>query len=588
MVFTRVVLVILVAIVIFDPQAALAQTQKQPTAVGSGGAAASVDLNGTRAAIQALRNGGNAVDAAVAAAGVLGVTEPFSCGIGGGGFMVIRTAKGKVTTIDGREESPATMRPDSFWENGAALAFDEARYSGMSAGIPGTPATWDRALKRYGTWSLSRALRSGIRVARDGFTVDSTFAEQTKPNIPWFDDIPSTAAIYLDPDGTERDPGTILENPDLARTYRLLAREGVHAFYRGELASAMAEASQDPPKAADANHAWRPGLMTTADLRRYRAIERKPTRIGYRGLDVWGMGPPSSGGSTVGEALNILEGYPDLSPADRERALHLMLESSRYTFADRNAYLADPDFFDVPLEGLLSDSFAAERRALIKETAAASPVAPGDPYDNQKGGGKGGRASATISHPRQSTTHLVVSDTKGNVVSYTFTIESTGGNAIVVPGYGFLMNNELTDFNFDSLTHPNRADGDKRPRSSMSPTIVTRDGSPFIAVGSPGGSTIPGTVLQVLLERLDLGATLPEAIARPRAVQRNAATTTAEQAFIDSPDGQALKARGHAYADPPPAEIGAVTGIEFLGGGRTLAAAEPVRRGGGSAAVVSP
>jgi gamma-glutamyltranspeptidase / glutathione hydrolase len=302
------------------------------------------------------------------------------------------------------------------------------------------------------------------------------------------------------------------------------------------------------------------------------------------------MGPPSSGGSTVGEALNILEGYQGLA-ADRVRALHLLLESSRFTFADRNAYLADPDFFDVPLAGLLSDSFAAERRALIDENkAATSPVAPGDPYDNQKGKGKRRRGSATISHPRQSTTHLVVSDSKGNVVSYTFTIESTGGDAVVVPGYGFLMNNELTDFNYDSLTHPNRAYGDKRPRSSMSPTIITRNGRPFMAVGSPGGSTIPGTVLQVLLERLDLGSTLPEAIARPRAVQRNTATTTAEPAFENSPEGQALLARGHVYAPQPtpPTEIGAVTGIEFLAGGRTLAAAEPVRRGGGSAAVVQP
>jgi gamma-glutamyltranspeptidase/glutathione hydrolase len=181
----------------------------------------------------------------------------------------------------------------------------------------------------------------------------------------------------------------------------------------------------------------------------------------------------------------------------------------------------------------------------------------------------------------------VVSDRRGNVVSYTFTIESTGGNGIVVPGWGFLLNNELTDFNFDSLTHPNRADGDKRPRSSMSPTIVTRNGQPFIAVGSPGGSTIPPTVLQVLLERLDLGQTLPDAIAEPRAAQRNTATTTAEPAFINSPEGQALAAEyGHAYT--PTAEIGAVTGIEFLSGGRTLAAAEPVRRGGGSAAVVQP
>ena len=582
----RLLVVALVALVVFDPQTALAQEQKEPTAVGSGGAAATVDIDGTRAAIQALRDGGNAVDAAVAAASVLGVTEPYSCGIGGGGFMVIRTAKGRVTTIDGREESPATMQPDSFWENGAPLPFSDARFSGMSAGVPGTLATWQKALRRYGTWSLARALQPGIRVASDGFTVDQTFFDLTTPNIDWFNDIPSTAAIYLDSDGTPRDVGSELKNPDLARTYQRIADRGAAWFYHGPVARAMADAAQHPPKADTANHAWRPGLMTRVDVGRYRAIRRSPTHIGYRGLDVWGIGPPSSGGSTVGEALNILEGYQDLA-ADRVRALHLMLEASRFTFADRNAYLADPDFFDVPLAGLLSDSFAAERRALIDEThTATSPVAPGDPYDNQKKNGKPLRGSATISHPRQSTTHLVVSDANGNVVSYTFTIESTGGNAIVVPGFGFLMNNELTDFNFDSLTHPNRSDGNKRPRSSMSPTIVTRDGQPFIAVGSPGGSTIPGTVLQILFGRLDLGDSLPQALARPRVVQRNGATDTAEPAFITSPEGQALTSYGHTYT--PMAEIGAATGIEFLGGGQTLAAAEPVRRGGGSAAVVAP
>jgi gamma-glutamyltranspeptidase/glutathione hydrolase len=586
MVIARFLILALVALVLFEPQTAIAQETKQPTVVGSGGAAASVDLDGTRAAIQALRDGGNAVDAAVAAAAVLGVTEPYSCGIGGGGFMVIRTAGGTVTTIDGREESPAAMRPDSFWENGKPLPFDDARFSGMSAGIPGTVATWQRALQGYGTWSLARALQPGIRVATDGFTVDSTFVSQTQPNVDLFDDIPSTADIYLDPDGTPRDVGATLRNSDLAHTYQRLAENGASWFYNDAPAGAMTRAAQDPPTAADANHAWRPGLMTRADVSRYRAIERPPTHIGYRGLDVWSMGPPSSGGSTVGEALNILEGYDKLS-TDRVRALHLMLESSRFSFADRNAYLADPDFFDVPLTGLLSDSFAAERRALIdKNHAATSPVPPGDPYDNESDPSIAADASATVSHPRQSTTHLVVSDSQGNVVSYTFTIESTGGNAIVVPGYGFLMNNELTDFNFDSLTHPNRADSDKRPRSSMSPTIVTRDGSPFLAVGSPGGSTIPPTVLQVLLERLDLGGTLPEAIARPRAAQRNTPSTTAEPAFINSRDGKALLRFGHVFSSTP--EIGATTGIEFLPSGQTLAAAEPVRRGGGSAAVVSP
>src|SRR5215213_2958693 len=210
MLIARFFLLALVALVLFEPQTAAAQETKQPTAVGNGGAAASVDIDGTRAAIQALRDGGNAVDAAVAAASVLGVTEPYSCGIGGGGFMVIRTAGGTVTTIDGREESPDAMRPDSFWENGKPLPFDDARFSGMSAGVPGTPATWDLALRRYGTWSLARALQPGIRVASDGFTVDSTFVSQTQPNVDWFDDIPSTAAIYLDPDGTPRDEGTTL------------------------------------------------------------------------------------------------------------------------------------------------------------------------------------------------------------------------------------------------------------------------------------------------------------------------------------------------------------------------------------------
>ena len=333
----------------------------------------------------------------------------------------------------------------------------------------------------------------------------------------------------------------------------------------------MADAAQDPPTAPDANHAWRPGLMTAKDVKRYEALERRPTRIGYRGLDVWGMGPPSSGGSTVGEALNILEGYPDLDDPDRTRALHLFLEASRFAFADRNAFLADPDFFDVPLAGLLSDEYAAERRELIdEEQAATSPVEPGDP------------------DPYSSTTHLVVSDRHGTVVSYTFTIESTGGGGIVVPGYGFLLNNELTDFNYDTPGHPNEADGDKRPRSSISPTIVTRHGKPVLAVGSPGGSTIITTVLQVLLERLDLGATLPEAIARPRASQRNTAATTAEPAFIQSPEGQELNSVYGHPAFTETAEIGAVTALEFLPRGRTLAAAEPERRGGGSAAVVGP
>ena len=553
---------------------------KTPTAVGSGGAAATVDVLATEAAVDALRAGANAVDAAVVAAGVLGVTEPFSCGIGGGGFMVIRTADGDVTTIDGRETAPGAMRPDSFWEGGAPLVFNDARWSGLSAGVPGTVRSWNEALRRFGTMKIREALQPAIEVARTGFVVDQTFFDQTLPNVDFFDDVPSTAAIYLDPDGTPRDVGTVLRNPDMARAYERIAHLGAKGFYRGAIASAIVESVQDPPIAADANHVWRPGVMKMRDVRGYSAPERTPVRVGYRGLDIYGMGPPSSGGSTVGEALNILEGF-SLDPADRTQALHLFLEASRFSFADRNAYLADPDFFDVPLDGLISDAFAAERRALINPAqAAVSPVPPGDPFPHDGAG----QASVTAAQS-ETTTHLTVADRFGNVVSYTFTIESTGGNGIVVPGWGFLLNNELTDFNYDSLTHPNRVEGGKRPRSSMSPTIVLDDGQPFLALGSPGGSTIITTVLQLLVDRLDLDATLPQAIAAPRATQRNTAATLAEAAFLSSPEAQEL-ATSYSHVLAPTGEIGAATGIEFLGAGRMLAAAEPVRRGGGSAAVV--
>jgi gamma-glutamyltranspeptidase/glutathione hydrolase len=556
-----------------------------PTAVGTGGGAATVDTLATQAAVGTLQNGGNAVDAAVVAASVLGVTEPFSCGIGGGGFMVLyRASDGKVRTIDGRESAPAAMRPDSFWENGIPLPFNDARYSGLSVGVPGTVETWEEALERYGTISLGEALAPAIRVARDGFVVDQAFFDQTQGNVDYFDDIPATAALYLDPDGTPHDVGSVFRNPDLAGTYARIAQLGAKGFYRGVVANRLVETVQHPAVSPTANHTWRPGLLTVRDLHTYTAPDREPTHITYRGLDVYGIGPPSSGGSTVGEALNILEGYP-LSTMTREAALHYFLEASRYSFADRGAYLADPAYFDVPLTGLLSDGFAATRRALITGTAAISPVAPGNPYPFNDGGSASTQAST--SETRQgTTTHITTADRWGNVVSYTFTIESTGGAGLVVPGYGFLANNELTDFNFDSVTHPNRVEGGKRPRSSMSPTIVLRDGDPLLAVGSPGGSTIITTVLQILIDRLDLGLTLPQAIADPRLTQRNTGMTQAEPAFLATADAAALQARGHVFSSNP--EIGAATGIEFLGGDRLLAAAEPVRRGGGSAMVVSP
>jgi gamma-glutamyltranspeptidase / glutathione hydrolase len=557
-----------------------------PTSVGTGGAAASVETLATQSAIDALKRGGNAVDAAVTAAGVLGVAEPFSCGLGGGGFMVIyRASDGKVTTIDGRETAPAAMTPTSFmWDNGKAPAFTVARYSGMSVGVPGTPATWGEALEKYGTFSLAQALAPGIALARNGFVVDQVFHDQIASNQQAFRDVPSSAALYLKPDGTTLDVGATFRNPDLASTYERIAHLGLKGFYRGAVADAIVNTVQYPPVTANATPGWwHPGVMTMRDLHNYVAPERAPTHVNYRGADVYSMGPPSSGGSTVGEALNILEGY-DLASLPRDEALHYYLEASRYSYADRNKYLADPDYVDVPLQGLLSKEYAATRRALITGTAATSPVAPGDPWPYNGGSTATVKVASSEGEPGQ-TTHLSVIDRNGNAVSYTFTIEQIGGAGVVVPGFGFLLNNELTDFNYDSTGTANQVEGGKRPRSSMSPTIVLKNGKPFLVLGSPGGATIITTVLQMLVNRLDFGMTLPEALAASRASQRNSATTQAEQAFIDTYVA-ALAARGHKFSPTP--EIGAAAAIERLAGGRVIAAAEPVRRGGGSALVESP
>ena len=542
---------------------------KEATVIGTGGAAASVDPIATSVAIDILRRGGNAVDAAVAAAAALGVVEPFSCGLGGGGFMTIYSARdGRVFTLDGRETAPSAFRADSFIDpsTGLPISFAEGVTSGLGVGVPGTPRLWEQALARYGTIPLAAALAPSIGIARSGFEVDQTFHDQVASNQDRFKDFSSTRDLYL-PGGGAPAVGSILRNPDLARTYQTLAGHGMDAFYGGDVANAILTTVQHPPLVPGGTRNVRPGLMTAGDLASYQAISRAPTDIRYRGYEIFSMGPPSSGGSTVGEALKILEGF-DLGSLTRAQALYLMLEASKLAYADRNQYVADPDFVSVPLQGLLSDAYAAQRRALIGATALPVPVAPGDP-----------------SPFNSSTTHLTVSDRFGNVVSYTFTIEQIGGSGIVVPGHGFLLNNELTDFNFVTGT-ANSPAGGKRPRSSMSPTIVLKDGKPILALGSPGGASIITTVLQMLLERLDLGRTLPGAIATARISQRNSSTTQAEPAFFGTPERSALEALGEKFSSTP--EIGAATGIEFLSDGMVLAAAEPVRRGGGSAMVVVP
>ncbi|WP_443054013.1 gamma-glutamyltransferase [Streptomyces sp. IBSBF 2435] len=561
---------------------------KAPLAVGYGGAVASVDTDATAAGVEVLRHGGNAVDAAVATAAALGVTEPYSSGIGGGGYFVYYSAKQhKVFTIDGRETAPRSATDQLFVENGRPLAFADAVTSGRSVGVPGTAATWQTALDSWGSRSLGDVLKPAEKIATDGFIVDATFNSQTADNQARFKDFPATAALFL-PGGQPPAVGSTLRNPQLATTYKELGRKGINAIYRGDIGADIVSTVRKPPVDPAATRVVRTGDLTAADLAAYTAKRQAPTHTDYRGLDVYGPAPSSSGGTSVAEALNILQ-HTDLKNASQVQYLHHYIEASRIAFADRGRWVGDPAFEQVPTAGLTSQRFADSRACLIKDDAVlTSPLAPGDPAHPAACGGTGTAAPTT--YEGENTTHLTVADKWGNVVAYTLTIEQTGGSAIAVPGRGFLLNNELTDFSFvpanPAVPDPNLPGPGKRPRSSISPTIVLKNGRPEFAIGSPGGATIITTVLQVLTEHVDRGLPLVDAIAAPRASQRNAANTELEPALWNSPLKTDLEGIGHHFVQNP--EIGAATGVQRLADGRWLAAAEPVRRGGGSAMVVVP
>jgi gamma-glutamyltranspeptidase / glutathione hydrolase len=563
---------------------------ERPVAVGYGGAVASDTLESTEAGIEVLRRGGTAADAAVAVAATLGVTDPFVAGLGGGGFIVYYDARTRqISTIDGRETTPMAGSETMFInpETGAPYPFSTAVTSGLSVGVPGMLATWERALRRWGRFDLDELLQPAIRVANRGFPLDQAIRGQISSNAVRLAQFTSSAELFL-PGGEVPPVGTLMRNPDLADTYRQIARHGTDAFYEGPIGRDMVEAVQEPPLAPDATIDPPTGLMTMADVKAYRTVDRRPTHSRYRGYDIYGMAPPSSGGITVSEALNILERF-DMSGMDRAQALHHYIEASRLAFADRNRYIGDADYVDVPQRQLLSDRFAAQRACQIDPNAAGtSPVAPGDPFGSGECTAPGQATPAGLEGTH--TNHFVVSDRWGNVVSYTNTIEQLGGSGIVVPGRGFLLNNELTDFNFaptqGTAPDPNLPEPGKRPRSSMSPTIVLEHGKPLFAIGSPGGTTIITTVLQIVVNRLDFGMTLPEAVAAPRATQRNSARTLAESAFINSPTGEALEDLGHEFDTS--SGIGVAAGLEFHRNGSVIAVGEPVRHGGTSAAVVRP
>ena len=448
-----------------------------PVATGAGGAVASMDVGASAAGIDVLRRGGNAVDAAVASASALGVTVPWVAGPGGGGFMVIYNARTHaVTTIDGRETCPAACTTSMFVDpaTGQPMGYTAASDQPLATGVPSNVATWATASRDFGRLSLAEDLRPAIRVARRGFAVNFDFNQLEQSSLSTLQAYPASRSLLLTSSGDPLPVGTWLRNPDLAHTYELIARRGPSALYDGPIGQAVVQADDHPVLTPGQTVVTDPGIMSMEDLGSYRTRILTPTHVSYRGLDVYGMGPPSSGGSTEGEILNILNGFP-LSSEPRAEALFHYLEASRLAYADRNAYVGDPDYVQVPLSGLLDPAFAATRRCLIGATAAVSPVAAGSPFVPFAGcgGTSAPTAASTASPEAHHTNNIVTEDRWGDIVAYTNTINFFGGSGQVVPGYGFLLNNEMTDFDFappaSGASDPNLPAPDKEPRSSMGP-----------------------------------------------------------------------------------------------------------------------
>jgi gamma-glutamyltranspeptidase/glutathione hydrolase len=612
-----IVLAALAAVLAMLPSVAAAAVRRQAVATGTGGAVASMDVGASNAGIQVLKRGGNAVDAAVATASALGVTIPFVAGPGGGGFMVIYDARAhRVVTIDGRETCPAACTPKLFVNpsTGKPLDYDNASDQPLSTGVPSMVATWAAAVRRYGRKTFASDLQPAIGVAQRGFRVNADFRQLTEAGLATLRAYPASRSLLLTKAGNPLPVGTLLRNPDLATTYRLLAQHGPSYLYDGPLGQAIVAAVSHPQLQPGNHLVTRPGIMTTADLSAYRAIVRQPTHVRYRGLDIYGMAPPSSGGSTIGEALNILSGW-NLGAEPRATAMFHYLEASRLAYADRDAYVGDPGFVKVPLSGLLSPSYAATRRCLVHATALTSPLAPGHPFAPYRAcaGAGAGAGAHTATNPfaraesaalarsaspeQHHTNNIVTADRWGDIVAYTNTINFFGGSGQTVPGYGFLLNDELTDFDFTPPTKgaadPNLPAAGKRPRSSMGPVIALRAGRPQFTIGAAGGSTIPETILQTLIEHVDFGMPLSAALAAPRVSQTDSPTSEAEPAFYNSALRRQLSRQfGETFsvATGPVLPLehypGDATAMQFLTGHRTQAIAEPVRLGGGSALVV--
>ncbi|BAJ02592.1 gamma-glutamyltransferase [Shewanella violacea] len=466
------------------------------------GMVSSQEALATRAGVEILKLGGNAVDAAVAVGFALAVTLPRAGNIGGGGFMLVHLAEpNKTIAIDYREMAPSKAHRDLFInEHGDAVA-KLSREHGLAVGVPGTVMGMELALKKYGTMTLKQVMAAAIKMADEGITVTqdlSTSLIGVKRRITQW---PSSAEIFYKTDGSNYQVGENFKQTELAHSLSLIAKLGSKGFYQGETAQKLVKAVQGAG-----------GIMTLEDLKKYNVVERKPVTGDYRGYKIVSMPPPSSGGVHIIEMLNILETFPiDKLGHNTAATLHLMAESMRRAYADRSEYLGDPDFYKVPVQALTSKDYASKLAGQIKINKAtpSSEIKPGKlaPYESNQ------------------TTHYSVVDKWGNAVSNTYTLNFSYGSGLVAKGTGILLNNEMDDFSAKPGTpngyglvggEANSVEGNKRPLSSMSPTIVMKDGKPFIITGSPGGSRIITTTMQIIMNVIDHDLNIAEATTAPR------------------------------------------------------------------------